>query len=497
MNKLSISVKVYLLAGIAAFIVTGVGVLGIFYLKKINMALKIVYTERVIPITQLKKVSDAFSINVIHSTNKLRNGNFSWEQTFGVLDSAQTIISNNWKAYSLIPKVGKELELFNKTDTLLKATEPLIKNLVTIVKNKDTAGLEYYVIYDLYPNIEPIYTKTEELLALQIGDAQEKYMVSKQQYNRVIIFFIFIVVIGIALSIYISALIAISIKKSLKQANAIINTITNGDLTVNIKVQVNDEIGKMLSNMQKMVNRLLETLTLVSENSTLVAKASYQLQVESQQISEGASDQASSVEEVSSSIEEMVSNIQQNTDNAKQTEKISVESVKNIETVGEASNKSLGMTKRIAEKIRVVNDIAFQTNLLALNAAVEAARAGELGRGFAVVAAEVRRLAEHSKIAATEIDVLSKESVIATEEAENLIEKIIPNIKKTSKLIQDITEASTEENSGANQINSAVQSLNLITQQNANSAAQMFQNAAEMLNLAEELKKAVDFFKIK
>lgn len=497
MNNLSISAKLYLLAGIVAIIIIGIGIIGIINLKKINNSLEVVYTERVLPITQLKKISDAYSINVIHATNKLRNGNITWEEASGILDSVQRIINNNWGAYAQIKKEGKELDLFHKTDTLLKATEPMIKALVKIVQNKDTAGLEYYVIYDLYPNIEPIYSKTEELLALQIAGAQEKYMLGKQQYTRVSIFFIIIVLIGIVLSVYISFLITVTIRKSLKQANAVIDKITNGDLTINIKINAKDEIGKMLGNMQIMVKKLLETLTIVHDNSALMTKASYQLQLESQQVSQGATEHASSIEEVSSSMEEMVSNIQQNMDNAKQTEKISAESAKNIEKVGEASNKSLIIIKNIAEKITIVNDIAFQTNLLALNAAVEAARAGDQGRGFAVVASEVRRLAEHSKDAANEIDALSNQSVAATEEAEKLIEKIIPDIKKTSQLIQEISDASSEENSGVEMINTAIQSLNQITQQNASSSEQVFQNATELQHLAEGLNKGIAFFKIK
>ena len=497
MNKLSISAKLYLLAGIVAVIIIGIGIVGIVSLNKINNSLEITYAERVLPITQLKEVADAFSINIIQSTNKLRNGNFSWEQAASVIDSAQAIINSNWNAYSQIPKKGKELELFNKTDTLIKATVSMIKDLVKIVHSKDTAGLDYYVIYDLYPNIEPIYKKSEELLAIQIAGAHDKYIAGKQTFTGASIFFIIIVLIGCVLSILSSFFIIASVRKSLAQANEVIDKITKGDLTANITVSVEDEIGKMLRNMQTMVHQLRETLSLVNDNSNLVSKASQQLLIESQQVSQGASEHASSIEEVSSSIEEMVSNIQQNTDNAKQTEKISTESAKNIEKVGLASNESLKMIKTIAEKINVINDIAFQTNLLALNAAVEAARAGDHGRGFAVVASEVRRLAEHSKNAAGEIDILSKQSVIATEEAEKLIEKIIPDIKRTSQLIQEITEASNEENSGADQINAVVQSLNQITQKNASSSEQVSQNAAELQNLAQELNRAVAFFKIK
>ena len=148
-------------------------------------------------------------------------------------------------------------------------------------------------------------------------------------------------------------------------------------------------------------------------------------------------------------MEEMVANIQQNTDNAQEAEKISQKVNEGVNKVGFAAQESLSSIKNIAEKIGIINDIAFQTNILALNAAVEAARASEQGRGFAVVAAEVRKLAERSKVAADEIVALSTKSVNVTENASQLMEALIPEIERTAKLVQEIAAASMEQSSGA------------------------------------------------
>jgi methyl-accepting chemotaxis protein len=195
-------------------------------------------------------------------------------------------------------------------------------------------------------------------------------------------------------------------------------------------------------------------------------------------------------------MEEMVANIEQNTQNAVQTDKIAITVAVDAEKVRKASQESMVSIKNIADKIKIINDIAFQTNILALNAAVEAARAGEHGRGFAVVAAEVRKLAERSKIAADEINNLSTNSVTITEESTGLLNNIIPQIEKTTRLIQEISAASKEQSSGAEQVNNAIQQLNDITQQNAAASEEMSSSAEQMTGQAEQLKELVAYFKI-
>jgi len=270
--------------------------------------------------------------------------------------------------------------------------------------------------------------------------------------------------------------------------------IANGDLT--IKVLKRSEQDKLMISLQDMVDKLSNVVQDVKNAADNVAAGSEQMSSTAEEMSQGASEQASAAEEASSSMEQMASNIRQNADNAQQTEKIAVKSAEDAREGGKAVLETVLAMKTIAEKIDIVEEIARQTDLLALNAAIEAARAGEHGKGFAVVAAAVRRLAERSAEAAGEISKLSVSSVDVAEKAGKLLSQIVPDIQKTSQLVQEITAASNEQNTGANQINSAIQQLNQVVQQNASAAEEMSSTSEELSSQAVQLQGSISFFKI-
>ena len=313
--------------------------------------------------------------------------------------------------------------------------------------------------------------------------------------NTSVGFLIGSIIVGILTFIY-ATFYSRSIARPIKRISTIAQDISNGNLDQTISVKQKNEIGLLASALKNMTSRLQEIVSGIKTGANNIASASQQVSSSSQQISQGSSQQASAAEEVSSSMEEMTSNIQQNSDNAKETEQIAQKSTEGIKEGNQAAQTSVKSMKEIAEKISIINDIAYQTNILALNAAVEAARAGEHGRGFSVVAAEIRKLAERSSEAAKDIDEKSKAGVEVSEKAGEKLNSIVPEIEKTTRLVQEITASTSEMNNGASQVNSSVQQLNQVTQQNASSSEELATNAEELSGQAEQLKQLVGFFKL-
>ncbi|MCX7087502.1 MAG: methyl-accepting chemotaxis protein, partial [Methylococcales bacterium] len=264
--------------------------------------------------------------------------------------------------------------------------------------------------------------------------------------------------------------------------------VEQGDLTCSVKGDYKGQLGDFKNTVNNTIAKLAQTIAEVLSAAALLSNASEQISATSQSLSQATSEQAASVEETSASIEEMAASINQNTENAIVTDGMAGKAAKEASEGGVAVKQTVSAMKDIANKISIIDDIAYQTNMLALNAAIEAARAGEHGKGFAVVAAEVRKLAERSQVAAQEIGTLAENSVNTAESAGHLLDEIVPRISKTSDLVQEIAAASKEQSVGVGQVNTAMNQMNQITQQNASASEELAATAEEMTSQVEQLQ---------
>ncbi len=284
---------------------------------------------------------------------------------------------------------------------------------------------------------------------------------------------------------------------SIKDVGSVLKCLANGDLTNKVEMDYQGVFGELKDNVNETVDRLTQVISAVHSNADESAETSRKVSETAQRLGTGAAEQAGSLEKISSAMEQMSANISQSADNANQTEDIAKQAAVDADDSGKTVGEAVGAMKNIAEKIHVVEEIARQTNLLALNAAIEAARAGENGKSFAVVASEVRKLAERSQKSAAEISELSNTTVVVAEQAGDKLVELVPGIQKTAELVMEISGASREQDTGAVEINSALQQLDMVIQQSAISAGEMAASAEKLSRQADAQREAMVFFKLK
>lgn len=293
--------------------------------------------------------------------------------------------------------------------------------------------------------------------------------------------------------------IAGTISKPILSIKELATRYSEGDLTSEPDADIvnrTDELGNLAVAFTQMKHQIAQMIEYAGNASKAVIEGSARLMQSSEDLSQSASEQASSTEELSASMEEMSSNIETNADNARQTEKLFAAAAKESETGGQILKEAVQSIEEIYENVVVIEEIARQTNILALNAAIEAARAGEYGKGFAVVAAEVRKLAERSRESAVKINQLSNGSVVIARRAGDIFAGLLPDIQKSAALVSEISAASSEQNTGAMQINKAISELDRVSQGNAASAEHINGLVLDFKMEIEKLNGAIQSFKI-
>ena len=499
-KNLKIGVKL-ISAFLLVSIITGiVGYVGVANMKKLNDASEDLYQRELLGVSYIKQanvgivsIGRGLSNSILASTQDERSQSF--ENIKKRLPKIQSDIDKARKLFRS-EKAEHDFAELTKEWTQYQADIKQAESMIAVEKLSENLKSTEYVRHTVREVAAAVDENLNELVQIKEKDAEEAAASSTQLYdesrNLMVIFAASGVLIGILLGFFISR----AITKPLGEAVNIANQLADGDLTAKIEVKSRDETGQLLTAMKAMTDKLGQVIGEVRGAASALSSASEEVSATAQSMSQGSSEQAASVEETSASVEQMSASINQNTENAKVTDGMASKAAKEADEGGAAVRATVDAMKSIAEKISIIDDIAYQTNLLALNAAIEAARAGEHGKGFAVVAAEVRKLAERSQVAAQEIGEVAQGSVGLAEKAGKLLDEIVPSIKKTSDLVQEISAASEEQSSGAGQINNAMEQLNKITQQSASSSEELAATAEEMSGQAEQLQQLMGFFKV-
>ncbi len=484
------------LSAITAF----VGFQGLNNMGVINDMLNSLYENETVGLSYIKEANiDLVYFGRAQNNFLLASSNEERSQYQDAMDNYENLLKSNIEKARPLIATDKGKELIAEFEKSWKDYKKTVQQVITLASDEKLSEDRKSVDMaktKAREESDQIDTILSQLVRIKEGTGREFYNKSDVVYADAKQYMILMIIgalgLGIGFGIFISRLIS----KPLITGVEFAKSVATGDLTQKIEINQKDEIGQLASALNDMVDHVKDVVMNVKNAADNVTAGSQELSSGSEQLSQGATEQAASAEEASSSMEQMSSNIKQNAENSQQTEKIALKSAEDAKEGGKAVEQTVDAMKEIASKISIIEEIARQTNLLALNAAIEAARAGEHGKGFAVVASEVRKLAERSQTAAAEISKLSSSSVQVAEKAGQMLTMIVPDIQKTAELVQEITAASSEQNSGSEQINSAIQQLNEIIQQNASASEEMASTAEELSSQAEQLQSTISFFKL-
>ncbi len=513
LKNLTIRSRLIFMLSFMSVLMIGIGTLGLSGMSASNEGLRSVYQDRTVAAGQISYILERVMANMLLIRDTQLAGTRELAQeNWAAMSRNIDAITRTWEAYMGTYLTPEEKKLAEEWASI---RAHFVKEGLIVAMESMRAGrfdeaarvIEQVTV----PAYQPVREGAAKLMQLQMDVAQQQYEEAVDLYELQNVLIWTAIALGVAIAGVIGFMLISAIIRQLNEAIRIANAIAKGDLTNEIEVTSNDEIGRMLAAMKAMSESLVELVVTVMGASASVAAGSAQIAAGNANLSQRTEEQASSLEETASSMEEFTSTVKQNADSAGQANQLALAARQQAEKGGsvvssavQAMDEINNASKRIADIIGVIDEIAFQTNLLALNAAVEAARAGEQGRGFAVVATEVRNLAGRSATAAKEIKELIQDSVEKVEDGSALVtqsgqtlEEIVGAVKKVTDIVAEIAAASEEQSAGIEQVNKAVMQLDDMTQQNAALVEEASAASEAMSEQAVELKKLMERFDVR